>query len=144
MEEAIKRAQIFDDMLDKKSNASAWGKSFASNLSSSKNGKRKFNNFSKEDNGKKPKGARGPLSTNELELAHQEKLCFQCLGSHERKDCPQLKGNAPDKSKEKEKVLHMVQLLPLDACSKYLVVQVCHQAVQHECSSPWQLTFSTP
>ena len=38
----------------------------------------------------------------------------------------------------------MMQLLPLTACSKYNIVQMSHQALEHECLlvvSPWQPTF---
>ncbi|MCO5591548.1 hypothetical protein L7F22_045534 [Adiantum nelumboides] len=142
LEDAIKSAQIFDDSLDKASSMSAWGKS-ALEGSSFKNGKRKSDSTSKEDGFKKPKGAKGPLTSEELARARREKLCFQCLGSHERKDCPQLKGNAPDRNKGKETDMHTVQLLPLSDCSKYLAVQVCHQALEHECcltDAPWQQT----
>ena len=68
LEEAIQSAQIFDDTLDP---ASARGKSNALN----NGGKRKFNNFSKEthndkqDHVKNPKGARGPLLSDELARA---------------------------------------------------------------------------
>ena len=118
LEDAIKSAQIFDDSLDKQSSVPAWGRN-AFNGFASKTGKRKMDTHSKEDVSKKPKGVRGPLSSDELARARRDKLCFQCLGSHERKDCPQLKGNALEKNnKGKEKVVHTVQLLPLEACSK--------------------------
>ena len=121
----IQSAQIFDDTLDPSSKASAQRKSNALN----NGGKHKFNNFSKEtpndkqDHAKKAKGAREPLSSDELARARREKLCFHCLGSHERRHCPLLKGNKPNKAKGKEKAMHMVQVLPLDACPKYSVVQ---------------------
>ena len=127
LDDAIKDAQIFDDIHGKSSTKGAH-KDYTST-----NTKRKFHVSSKEDTSKKPKVARGPLSSDELARARRDKLCFQCLGSHERKDCPQLKGNVPNKNKGKEKALHMVQLLPLEACSKYSAVQVCHHSVEHEC-----------
>lgn len=40
--------------------------------------------------------------------------------------------------------MHMAQVLPLDACSKYSAVQVNYQAPEHDChlsASPWQPTF---
>ena len=40
--------------------------------------------------------------------ACHDKLCFQCLGLHEHKDCPQLKGNAPTQNKGKKKALYKV------------------------------------
>ena len=102
---------------------------------------------SKEDtnkgNGKKLKGVEGPLTSDELARARKQKLCFQCLGSHERKYCPQLKSNKL-KNKNKEKSMHLVRLLPLEDCSKYSTVHVCHQSVEHECCltvAPWQSSF---
>ena len=121
----------------------ALGKS-ALHVHAFKSGKRKIDTNSKEDVSKKPKGFRGPLSSDELARARRDKLCFQCLGSHERKDCPQLKDNTADKNKGKEKALHTVQLLPLEACSKYVAVEISHQAIEHDCCltvSPWQPTL---
>ena len=105
LEDAIKSAQIFYDSLDKASSVPAWGKS-ASHVHAFKTGKRKIDTNSKEDVSKKPKGFRGPLSSDELARARRDKLCFQCLGSHERKDCPQLKDNTADKNKGKEGFAH--------------------------------------
>ena len=143
LEDAIKSAQIFYDSLDKSSSVPAWGKS-ASHGYAFKSRKRKIDTNSKEDVSKNPKGFRGPLSSDEFAPARRDKLCFQCLGSHERKDCPQLKDNTADKNKGKEKALHTVKLLPLEAFSKYVTVEVSHQALEHECCltvSPWQPTF---
>ena len=103
LEEVIQSAQIFDDTLDPISKAFARGKSNAFN----NGGKRKFNNFSKEthndkqDHAKKPKGGRGPLSSDELARARREKLCFHCLGSHEYRHCSLLKGNEANRAKGK-------------------------------------------
>lgn len=144
LEDARKSAHIFYDSFDKPSATHAWGKNGSQ---TNKNGKRRIDHSSKEDASKEnnmmPKG---PLSSDELARVSRDKVCFQCLGSHERKDCPQFKGNVPDKNKGKEKVMHMVQLLLLEDCSKYSVVQVCHQAIEHECCltvSPWQSTFGS-
>ena len=135
LEEAIKAAQIYDDSADKLNKPTIWGKSSSSNTFSN-NVKRKNGGSSKEDtnkgNGKNPKGAGGPLTSDKLARARKERLCFQCLGSHERKDCPKLKSNEL-KNKNKEKSMHMVQLLSLGDCPKYSTVQVCHQSVEHEC-----------
>ena len=124
LEEAIKEAQIYDDLSDKPDKPTTWGKPSSSNTFS-KNGKRKVGFPSKEYtnkiNGKKPKGAGGPLTSDKLARARKEKLCFQCLGSHEHKNCPQLKSNEL-KNKNKEKSMHMVQLLPLEDYSKYSAV----------------------
>ncbi len=89
LEEAIKSAQFFNDMSDKKSLSLSINKSSLSNFSPFKN-KRKNANFSIEEHPKKPKGAKGSLTSDELASACKENLCFNCLGQHARKDCPQL------------------------------------------------------
>ena len=144
LEEAIKSAHIFDDMSDKKALALSHNKSPASSFPSFKN-KRKNANFSKEEHSKKPKGAKGPLTSDELARARKENLCFNCLGQHARKDCPQLRSNDPVTNKVKEKGVHTVQLLPLEASTKYsAAVEVSHQTEVHECCLTavlWQPTF---
>ena len=64
LEEAIKSAQIFDDSMDKKGfgNTSWEGKS---HTSSAKGGKRKFTP-SPNDALNKPKGGRGPLTSEDF------------------------------------------------------------------------------
>lgn len=52
-----------------------------------KGGKRKFLQSS-ADSPKRPKGGCGPLTSEDFERAKKEKICFQCLGTHEKKDCP--------------------------------------------------------
>ena len=143
LEETIKSAQIFDDMLDKKALALSHNKTSASSFSSFKN-KRKNANLSKEAHSKKPKGAKGLLTSNKLDKARKENLCFDCLGQHARKDCPQLCSNDPVTNKGKEKAVHTVQLLPLETSTKYLVVQVSHQTEMYDCClmvAPWQPNF---
>ena len=118
-------------------------KSSASNFSSFKN-KRKNAPSSKEEQSKKPKGAKGPLTSDELARARKENLCFNCLGQHARKDCPQLCSYDSVMNKVKEKAVHMVQLLPLEASTKYSAVQVSHQTTMHECcltAALWKPTF---
>ena len=91
-----------------------------------------------------PKRANGLLTSHKLSKAHKENLCFNCLGQHARKDCPQLHSNDLVTNKGKEKVVHMVQLLPLETSTKYLVVRASHQTEVHECfliATPWHLTF---
>ena len=121
LEEAIKCAQIFDNMFNKKALALSHNKSSASSFSSFKN-KRKNANLSKEAHSKKPKGAKGPLTSDELAKARKENLCFNCLGQHAHKDCPQLHSNDPITNKGKEKVVHMVQLLLLETSTTYSIV----------------------
>ena len=108
-----------------------------------KGGKRKFSQ-SPADSPKKPKGGRGPLTSEDFERAKKERLCFHCLGTHEKKDCPQLKHKDAEKGKGKEKALHMVQVLPLEDSPKFFVVHVSHTETSHECcltASMWQQTF---
>ena len=130
-------------MSDRKALALYHNKSLASSFSSFKN-KRKNANFSKEAHSKKPKGAKGPLTSDKLARARKENLCFNCLGQHARKDCSQLCSNDPVTNKGKEKAVHTVQLFPLETSTKYSVVQVSHQTEVHECcltATPWQPTF---
>ena len=142
LEDAIKCAQIYDDMLDKKGITHAFA-SHKNKTSNFKGSKRKYTTASKAVV-KKPKGARGPLSHEDFERARKEKLCFLCLGDHEKKDCPQLKGKEPERGKGKEKALHMVQVLPLEDSPKYSAVQVSHSELLHECcvtAAMWQPTM---
>ena len=79
LEEAIKAAQIYDDLANKLNKPTIWGKSSSSNTFS-KNVKHKNGGSSKEDtnkvNGKKPKGVGGPLTSKSLrEFSYQCKAC---------------------------------------------------------------------
>ena len=58
---------------------------------------------------KKPKGNSNLLSSNKLATVHYDMLCFQLLGSHERKDCLQLRGEMFKHNNGNGKALHMVQ-----------------------------------
>ena len=109
LEEAIKSAQIFDDSMDKKGfGKTSWEDK--SQNSYAKGGKRKFSQ-SPADSPQKHKGGRGPLTREDFERAKNKRLCFHCLGTHEKKDCPQLRHKDAKKGKGKEKALHMVQVM---------------------------------
>ena len=117
MEEAIKRAQIFDDTLEK-SHAAKFPPA-RTNVSTPNS---KFNNNAnkwKEVGGetndtKKQKVCKGKLMSEEMARASCERLCFGCLGKHERKDCPLKSVNESDKGGGAEKAMHCVQVLVLD------------------------------
>ena len=129
LEAAIQSALIFDDTMDKR----GMHKSTKFNSLQSNAHKRKFASNSAETP-KKSKGSSGLLSPQEYERAKKEKLCYHCLGSdHEKRICPQLPRK--NKNKNKEKVAHMVQKLPLEASPKYSAVEVSHTAEMHECLS---------
>ena len=88
------------------------------------------------DNNKKSKGTKGLLASNKLARARKEGLCFNRLGSHQRKDCPR-----KQKDKGKEKVVHTVQLLTLAKCPQYLTIEYSHEGPPHECvltTTPWE------
>ena len=102
LEEAIKSAQIFDDSMDKKGFGKISWEDKSQN-SYAKGSKRKFSQ-SLVDSSQKPKGGCGPLTHEDFERAKNE-------GTHEKKDCPQLRHKDAKKGKGKEKALHMVQVM---------------------------------
>lgn len=84
------------------------------------------------------------LTSKELAQAPKENLYYHCLGQHAQKDCLQLHGSESVKVKSKDKAMHTVHLLALEAYSKYLVVQHSHQPKVHDyflTTAPWQPHF---
>ena len=128
LEAAIQDAQVFDDTSEKHPHA------FAQNKTNVSQNKRKHNGTShdQKDQHKKPKGAKGNLSSDELARARKEGLCYTCMGKHLWKDCPRAHKDK-DKEKGKEKAVHTVQLLSLVNCPKFLAVEYSHEAPHHEC-----------
>ena len=115
LEEAIKSAHIFDDSINKKGfGKTSWEDK--SHNSYAKGSKRKISQ-SLVDSSQNPKGGHGPLTREEFERGKNEILHFHCLGTHEKKDCPQLKHKDAEKGKGKEKALYMVQVMD-DECVK--------------------------
>lgn len=87
----------------------------------------------------------GSLSLVDFEKAKKQKLCFLCLSNqHAKKYCPHLLSKQESTSKGKDKAMHTVQKLALDASPKYSAVEVLHDKEHHECcviASMWQPTF---
>ena len=108
LEQAIKNAQVYDDNTDKPPHVEA-----KNNGSNNANKKRKppYVQGHKGNTNKKSKGTKGPLSSNKLAWARKERLCFICLGNHQRKDFPRAQ-----KDKGKEKAVQTMQLLTLAQC----------------------------
>ena len=76
------------------------------------------------------------MSSNKLARARKEGLCFICLGSHQRKDCPR-----KQKDKGKEKSMHTMQLLTLAKRPHCLTIEYSHEAPSHDCvltTAPWE------
>ena len=60
------------------------------------------------------------------------KLCFRCLSSeHEKQDNFSL--YSKEHVKGGNKFVHTVRVLPLEASSKFLELQVCNMDATHEC-----------
>ena len=136
LEEAIKSAQIFDDTLEKSHAAK-----FPPARTSMPTPTSKFiNNVNKRkevgggtNDTKKQKVCKGKLTSKEMARAQRERLCFDCLGKHDQKDCPLKSVNESDKGGGVEKAMHCVQILPLTECSKYLAVEVNPNFCKHDC-----------
>ena len=100
LEEAIKQAHIYADPsdehdTDKTQHSSYHTQPFHNSF------KRKTlhgTTTDTQESTKKSKSSRGPLSPEEFERAKREHLCFLCLGTHPKKDCPKLKTAGPNGS----------------------------------------------
>ena len=101
LEDAIKDAQIYDDTNEKTIHTFAQEKTNVH-----KKRKAPFAPRHKGDSAKKSPKTKGPLSSDELARARKERLCFLCMGNHQRKDCPRALNDKQDKGKEK--VVHTV------------------------------------
>ena len=92
LKDAIKSVRICDENVDDKPpHVLAKHSSHPLRDATHKNGKQKMVVASKEAVPKKLKWANGPLSSDKLMVVHRrDRFCFQFLGLHECKDCPQL------------------------------------------------------
>ena len=77
--------------------------------------KKHKNNNDISDQAKKNKTSQKVLSEEDFERAKKDNLCFVCMGNHPKRDCPILKKARPNKDKQ----VHMVQLLHLESSPKY-------------------------
>ena len=78
-------------------------------------------------------GSYKTLSKEQLSKAKAEGLCFHCMSpDHPKKDCPKLNEDKRGSDKGKEKVVHTVQVLPLDS-DKIKEVTVSHYDATHSC-----------